>query len=338
MKYYYLVEATKRNNLGDIIQGLAAKQFLPENAEAANREDLASLENEDGFLLANGWYQHYFDKFPAPEKIVPFYISVHIAARTEFLKIKHIREHFKANAPIGCRDIQTVWLLRGYGIPAYISGCLTLTFRNENIGLTSHNEVIWVDNVNHPIPINVELKLKELLPNGFVKISHDPVSRNLDFNTYLKDNTENVKHFFEMYKSAKLVLTTKIHCALPCIAFGIPVLLIHPRLNDPRLGALNKLITVISYDEFLEMRHLPKPTIRKHKLKRITHRLKYLTSLALSTGRNPFNDKSNRLLNLQNKGYVVIAYISQVSLKIIYKTGILRKKLESIFGKEYLTD
>lgn len=338
MKYYYLVEATKRNNLGDIIQGLAAKQFLPENAEAANREDLASLKNEDGFLLANGWYQHYFDKFPAPEKIVPFYISVHIAARTKFLKIKHIREHFKANAPIGCRDIQTVWLLRGYGIPAYISGCLTLTFRKENTSSTSKNEVLWVDNVNHLIPINVELKLKELLPNGFVKISHDPVSRNLDFNNYLKDNIENIKHFFKMYKSAKLVLTTKIHCALPCIAFGIPVLLIHPRLDDPRLGALNKLITIISYDEFLKMSVLPKLIIKKYKIRRITNRLNYLTSLAVSTGRNPFKDKSNRLLNLQNQGYAVIAGISQLSLKIIYKTGISRKKLESIFGKEYLTD
>ena len=226
--------------------------------------------------------------------------------------------------------------MRGYGIPAYISGCLTLTLKKEDVKSITKNEVIWVDNVNHPIPINLELKLKELLPNGFVKISHDPISRNLDFNTYLKDNIENALHFFEMYKSAKLVLTTKIHCALPCIAFGIPVLLIHPRIDDPRLGALNKLIKVISYNEFLVLHEIPETTIKKNKLRRITNRLNYLTSLAVSTGTNPFKDKSNQLLNFQYKIYIKLACICQFSLKIIYKIGILKKKLESVFGKEYL--
>ena len=35
--------------------------------------------------------------------------------------------HLKQHAPIGCRDFYTVSLLEKYGIPAYYSGCMTLT-------------------------------------------------------------------------------------------------------------------------------------------------------------------------------------------------------------------
>lgn len=337
MKYYYQIEGLKRNNLGDVIQGLAAKQFLPNDATPVNREKLSLLTNEPSLLIANGWYQHEFDKFPPPNEVIPFYISVHIA-KSDFIKIKSIREHFKKNAPIGCRDLKTLWLMRGFNIPAYYSSCLTLTFNNSNSFQGNKSEVIWVDNIDHPIPLKIEQKLNELIPEGFTKISHDPLSRFLKFENYVDDNTELTFSLFKRYEQAKLVLTTKIHCALPCIGMGIPVILIHPNPKDPRLSVLSKLITIISYDDLMEYDSLPEAAIKKDKADRIKKNLTYLLNSAVKNNKNPFTDKANTKLYYKFQKYKFISSITSFGLKAIYKLGFFKKSFERVFGKEYLID
>lgn len=337
MKYYYQIEGLKRNNLGDVIQGLAARQFLPNDATPVNREKLSLLTNEPSLLIANGWYQHEFDKFPPPSEVIPFYISVHIA-KSDFIKIKSIREHFKKNAPIGCRDLKTLWLMRGFGIPAYYSSCLTLTFNNSNSSQGNKSEVIWVDNIDHPIPLKIDQKLHELIPEGFTKISHDPLSRFLKFENYVEDNTELTFSLFKRYEQAKLVLTTKIHCALPCIGMGIPVILIHPNPKDPRLSVLSKLITIISYDDLMEYDSLPEAAIKKDKADRIKKNLTYLLNSAVKNNKNPFTDKANTKLYYQFQKYKFISSITSFGLKAIYKLGFFKKSFERVFGKEYLID
>ncbi|MFY7732800.1 MAG: polysaccharide pyruvyl transferase family protein [Bacteroidia bacterium] len=337
MKYYYQIEGLKRNNLGDVIQGLAAKQFLPNDATPVNREKLSSLTNEPSLLIANGWYQHEFDKFPPPTEVIPFYISVHIA-KSDFIKIKSIREHFIKNAPIGCRDLKTLWLMRGFGIPAYYSSCLTLTFNNSFSFQGNKSEVIWVDNIDHPIPLKIEQKLNDLIPEGFTKISHDPLSRFMKFENYVEDNTELTFSLFKRYEQAKLVLTTKIHCALPCIGMAIPVILIHPNPKDPRLSVLSKLITIISYDDLMEYDSLPEAAIKKDKADKIKKNLTYLLNLAVKNNKNPFTDKANTKLYLQYQKYKFISSITSFGLKAIYKLGFFKKSFERVFGKEYLID
>jgi len=335
VKYYYQIEGLRRNNLGDVLQGLAAQQFLPNDAIPVDREMLSLVANEPGFLIGNGWYQHEFDKFPPPPNITPFYISVHIA-KSDFLKIKNVRDHFKLNAPIGCRDIKTLWLLRGFGVPAYYSSCLTLTFKNRNLGENLKDEIIWVDNIDHPIPKNIEKKILDFFPNGFTKISHDPLSRMSDFESYVSDNIEFAKQLIERYNGAKLVLTTKIHCALPCIGMGVPVILIHPNPADPRLSVMNNLISIISYDDLLNLTELPNAEINLKKSGKIKNKLSNLVNLAVKSNKNPFTNKSN--LNLYNKFklYIIISNFTSFGLKTVYKIGFFKQTFERVFGKEYL--
>lgn len=337
MKFYYQIEGLKRNNLGDVIQGIAAEQFLPENSNYVDREMLSSLVNEPGFLIGNGWFQHEFENFPPPPNIKPFYISVHIA-KSDFIKIKRVREHFKANAPIGCRDKKTMWLMRGFGIPAYYSSCLTLTLKNKNSIVKSNSEIIWVDNVDHPVPFKIEVKLNELIPNGFSKISHDPISRFSNFDNYVFNNKIIVNEFIERYNNAKLVLTTKIHCALPCIGMGVPVILIHPNPSDPRLTVLNKLIKIISYDELLSLKELPKSFINNRKANKVISKLEFLTKFAVNSRQNPFVNKSNIKLFSKYQFYKLISLFITFGIKTSYKIGFFKQTIERVFGKEYLIE
>ena len=72
MNHYYLAEGTKRNNLGDIIQGMSAMAFLNDNAICIDREKLDVFQGEAGILIANGWFMHNYSTFPPAKNLIPF--------------------------------------------------------------------------------------------------------------------------------------------------------------------------------------------------------------------------------------------------------------------------
>ncbi|MGB3618215.1 MAG: hypothetical protein WBA12_08850, partial [Catalinimonas sp.] len=115
MKYLYQIEGALRNNIGDVLQGMVAKRFLPEGAEVVDREALADIDTgEPSFLVANGWYMHSWEKFPPPPNVTPLYVSVHVAD-SQLLLDPAIRNHFLMHSPIGCRDVKTLKLFAGWG-------------------------------------------------------------------------------------------------------------------------------------------------------------------------------------------------------------------------------
>ena len=71
----------------------------------------------------------------------------------------------------------------------------------------------------------------------------------------------------EIYRSrAKLIITTLLHCALPAIAMGIPVVVFYP-LNDKeahnsdreRFSSLEELVRVHRFDEIENINWKPEP-------------------------------------------------------------------------------
>ena len=64
------------------------------------------------------------------------------------------------------------------------------------------------------------------------------------------------KNLLERYKNeAKLIITSALHCAAPCTAMGIPVILC--RANDEQLtrfSALDKILPIYTLDDFKKKR------------------------------------------------------------------------------------
>ncbi|HIP92256.1 MAG TPA: hypothetical protein EYH25_02205 [Thermotoga sp.] len=128
MKKYGLVMASTAN-LGDDIQALAAKQFLPRVDVILDREFLNQVSSKDIIkVIMNGWFTHRPDNWPPSFNIEPLFISFHIspAIANKLLSRKTV-EYLKKYEPIGCRDEYTRDLLKSKGVDAYFSGCLTLT-------------------------------------------------------------------------------------------------------------------------------------------------------------------------------------------------------------------
>ena len=181
----------------------------------------ATSGNDKVTVFFNAWWGSSHADWPPPTNIDPLMLSIYIGPKMQRQWEKHIG-YLKQREPIGCRDSRTLNLLRTHGVKAYFSGCLTLMVKNPNIG--QRNEHIYITDVSQHLvkllPLTVQEKAIYLEHNMKGSERLDSLSR---FSVAYQ--------LMEKYGSAKLVVTQCIHCALPCVAMGTPVIFI----NSPDL-------------------------------------------------------------------------------------------------------
>lgn len=253
-KFGVLVYDDSRNfyNVGDYVQSLAAQGFFGKTNIYINRERSAEYDGEPVKMIANGWYTHTkTDGWIASGKIKPLFVSFHLnsAAKTSMLNEKGIA-FLKKNEPIGCRDQNTVKELKAVGVNAYFTGCLTLTldrYKKQNI---EREKIYIVDPLyNYPqkdyITSHYKPFLKALLNGNIFRFNKTNQHLSNIFTKELLDKAEYIKQhlpgkgvsyeerfkladeILEKYSKAKLVITSRIHCALPCLAMGTPVIYVN---------------------------------------------------------------------------------------------------------------
>lgn len=230
---YALLKYDNEPNLGDEIQSLAAMQFLPRVDEKFDRNSLTTAEAETSHLLImNGWFSQTPESaFPPSKCILPVFVSFHIANTQE--SIRHFLSetsiaYFKKHEPIGCRDSETMDMLCAKGVDAYYSNCLTLTFQPREKEPV-RGKVFLVD-VDRRIPLPRHIR------KGSIRLSHIVPP-------YVSNETKNrlARELLDMYRDqARLIVTTRLHCALPCMAMGIPVVFFGDP-EDYRISILNDL-------------------------------------------------------------------------------------------------
>jgi len=203
-----------RQNIGDFIQTIAAVQFLPRVDYFVEREAMElSAKKPESFLIANGWYMHFPDKFPPPLNIKPFYTSIHIEY-PDMLTQKAI-EHFKEHGPIGCRDFYTLELLKSKGIPVYLSECLTLTLSNK---FNMRNENIYFVDVDKSF-LNIipdQIKKKAIYSTQELSLGFPlRIAKKLSLELYTQIMLKRGQEFIDHYSKAKLVITSRLHCYFP---------------------------------------------------------------------------------------------------------------------------
>ena len=225
--FSYAMRVKKRQvgNLGDEIQSISGMQFLPFVDNFLERDQMSLLtEREPVTAFFNAWYGDLDADWPPPSNIQPIMTSIHVQTEIEEIWSKTLSvDYLKQHEPIGCRDKSTMEFMQKLNVEAYFSGCMTLMLKNPSITKRT-NEIYLVD---------VKREYKSLFPDGISK--HFSSLTHL---TYAKEEySDTLKQFsasyllLEHYASAKLVVTQRIHCALPCVAMGIPVIFIQsPRL------------------------------------------------------------------------------------------------------------
>lgn len=254
MKYglFTYDENKKFFNVGDNIQSLAAKQFLPQVDTFINREHLADYKGDKMKVIMNGWFTHNYNNWLPSEDIEPLFISFHVNnTAAPYMLTEKAVAYLKAHEPIGCRDEFTVETLKAKGINAYFSGCLTLTLDSYKVDDTLRGDDIYIVDPLYSYPtwekVTYDWKrvIRSIQKGDFFKTGKRQqhlrkfideelletakfINQEPPANTYTDaEKFAMAEDLLHKYAKAKLVITSRIHCALPCLALGTPVIFVN---------------------------------------------------------------------------------------------------------------
>lgn len=275
MKYALLTykEYNVKYNVGDYIQSLAAKQFLPKVDEFINREKLKNYSGDEAALIMNGWFTHNHRNWVPANTINPLFVSFHInSTAAPFMLSDEGVGYLKKHQPIGCRDERTVEMLTDKGVYAYFTGCLTLTLDTYAVPDSERGDKVYIVDplYNYPTMERVFLSPKYFIRsilNGDIfnlrknkyqlrKLVDKELLEKAEFVTQIRslgkdtipEKFEYAEECLRKYAKAKLVITSRIHCALPCLALGTPVIFINAFDTDVdtcRFGGMLELFNRI---------------------------------------------------------------------------------------------
>lgn len=283
-------------NIGDYIQALAAKQYFNKIDCYIERERLSEYTGDKVKMIMNGWYMVEPQYWPPSNQIIPLFISFHInsLAKDKMLQENSIK-YLKQHEPIGCRDIDTMNLLKQKGVNAYFSGCLTLTLNQTYKSNKRGNKIYFVDpaiNIarNDKLSMIKALvylighfcKIRRLMKKfrnykqrsgmwlvaaAFYKtysksftddflfnaeyIDHESPEIGQKYKTH-EDKFRRAEELIKMYSEAACVVTSRIHCALPCLSLETPVIYVkrgeQSQTSACRLNGLSDLFNIMVQD------------------------------------------------------------------------------------------
>lgn len=206
------------NSIGDQMQILAI-DYLYEKMGISlneviyiNKDDLRFYDGEEVILpvafplfdYCEGGLQNWFSK-----KIKPIFLG-HTIFKDSLSNEEVI--FYRKHEPIGCRDERMYNTLSKYGINCYLMGCMTAIFAKRNTSIQT-KKIFLVDS-----PDSLEPYIPEDLKPYISRYTHF-VKGNHDIKKIAKER-------YDFYKQeASLIVTSLLHCAVPCIAAGIPTII-----------------------------------------------------------------------------------------------------------------
>lgn len=216
--------------------------------------EMPTYEGEEVILPLNGalFDQHWMQdgKIVISKKIHPVYLAMHLGCnyKEEYFN-EHNMEYLKKHAPIGCRDMEAKRVLEQHGISAYVNGCLTVLLPQRKKE-SDFQKVFLID-----APKELEKVMPETLKENCEIMSQQLYLPN---NMLPKELEELVYNHYKKIETAKLVITSRLHVAAPCVAMGIPVIFAK-KVIDSRFEWLHKYIPLYKYEDFGNIDWHPQP-------------------------------------------------------------------------------
>ena len=163
-------------------------------------------------------------------RIIPVFLGLNMVRR--FLYPEEV-SYLKMYEPIGCRDEWCLETMRKYGIKSYLHGCITFTLPERTV--TQKQDKIYIVDADETL---VDMLPKELFKDKeIIRATHS--YKKLDRNP--KETA--IQQYREYKDNAALVITGLLHCALPCFAAGIPVIMLNTKVSY-RKAFLESLLTI----------------------------------------------------------------------------------------------
>lgn len=265
---YGLISYDYTTNLGNEIQSIAARRFLPKVDYYIEHEKLEQFDSQDKVkMIMNGFFVDCPAAWPPSDKINPLLVSMHFSTTNEkkiaaFLSSES-KEYFSQQGSVGCRDMHSLNFLQENDIEAHFTGCLTLTLDSGNQkSLQNDDEGYIIVNIDNADPILSFLKEKtdkkiyriqqEMMPSFEKAFPGQMPLKLYNLSSYYnyREKFFMAENLLKVYENASCVLTDRLHCALPCLAFKTPVILFNERHMKERFNGLSELLLESTVEEY----------------------------------------------------------------------------------------
>jgi hypothetical protein len=258
----YAVVVAQTFNLGDDIQTYAALQILPQIDYYVIRDNMNQVYDAKTSCLipsgrlatmriltvVSGWYMHSIDVaetttapkgpkyiWPPPAHIIPIFVSVHFSRENNrMLFSSKAIAYYKQYEPIGCRDEWTLKELSKQNVKCYLSGCLTIGLKTL---INSPRQLCTYYVVDNP-PIISSTSTSNSTSNSKCEIINH-IDKNIPKRS-IASRLEATQKLLTKYSTAQKIITDRLHCYMPCMAFSTPVHFTGPEQDDRCVGLIGK--------------------------------------------------------------------------------------------------
>lgn len=250
-------------NVGDYVQSFATREFYKkigisdDDIVEINETELFTHQG-DYLAVVMNLYGGVCTRYQFSPYIIPIFVG--------FNYVSYIDDSFKAllqkHEPIGCRDLQTLQNMRSRGIEAFFSGCITLTL-DKRTKEPENGKIFLVD-----VPDEIMSYIPNTMREQCVTISHlYDAEIPMDERARKKALCVASERLKEYREEAKMVVTGRVHCASPCLAMGIPTIMVKANV-DVNISLVEGLLPIYTLDELHKIDwRIEAPDIEKRKTK-----------------------------------------------------------------------
>lgn len=271
---------TRPVNLGDPIQSYAVKNLYremgirEEDIIPVPRYDMEKYAGEECICVVNSAsnyeelaYDSHF--MPPSSKIHAIIMSLHLHRELPKEEIAY----YKQCGGVGCRDLYTVKYLQSLGIDAYLTGCLTLTLPRRTREQEQNADKIYLLDVPADIMgiMPQEIKEEGIILTNIERYKNPGNSNRISVADAYEEHRKGEERITLLRDTARLVVTSKLHVAAPCLAMGIPVILAKNHFGE-RFGFIDRMIPTYTSAHYSEINWNPVPVDieeEKEKIKEI---------------------------------------------------------------------
>lgn len=247
--------AGSRSNLGDDIQTHAVEHLYafmgiaPDQIVRLNRYEFQEYDGRHGYILMPmcGYFTLGNAQSPLPLSpyIIPVYFSFGLSSDVDD---PADLDHFRRHEPIGTRDERVMQMFRSRGVAAFLSGCLTIVFpRRERA--PEKGKVFLVD-----VPEEVLEHMPQGLLDNAEHLTHVYPYERIPSDQKEADRLDALaRELCRRYADeGALVVTSRLHCAAPCIAMGIPTIVVTHNISD-RFAWLDRYVKIHTRETFAQI-------------------------------------------------------------------------------------
>jgi len=269
VKYSIIVAPTP--NVGDDVQSLATALFLPRVDYVVNRELMDFKKPRKGEkikVIMNGWFnlepigaRDLYTRDQLRSIGIDSYFSGCLTLTLSYF-LKDITAFGKvlSKSKILDRDIVIVDLkneekLRRFSGELF-EQAIILTHYHTHITRPVDGVIKLKHDDKSIFTSKTAFKVLSILKKRII----EPINKRfkLEINVFYptrfyRDRLLRALLYVSVYANARLIITSRLHVALPAASFGTPVIFVHDNLNDPRFSGLIDIFNSFNVNDFEEI-------------------------------------------------------------------------------------